>query len=169
MKGWVICGILLGNIIIQSSLFPFIQIYGVQPDSLAVLVVSFALLAGNPTSAVVGFFGGLLQDILYGQSIGICALQYMLAGYIIGLVYGKVFADKMIVCMFFVALTVLLRDVLVFIQMFFAGLDVSMYNIFFTVILPEIVYTVAVTPLIYYLMRRLYKYRFMNRRWYFGS
>jgi rod shape-determining protein MreD len=169
MKGWVICGILLGNIIIQSSLFPFIQIYGVQPDSLAVLVVSFALLAGNPTSAIVGLAGGLLQDIIYGPCVGVYALQYMLAGYTIGLVYGKVFADKMMVCMFFVALMVLLREFLMFIQLFFTGLDVSIYNVFFTVILPEIVYTVAVTPLIYYLMRRLYKYRFMTRRWHFGN
>ncbi|NLO83260.1 MAG: rod shape-determining protein MreD [Clostridiales bacterium] len=169
MKGWVICGILLGNVILQSSLFPFIQIYGVQPDSLAVLVVSFALLAGNPTSAVVGFFGGLLQDILYGQGVGIYALQYMLAGYIVGLVYGKVFADKMLVCMFFVVLTVFFRELLVFIQLFFTGLDVSLYKALLTVILPEIAYTLLITPLTYFLMRRLYRYRFMNRRWHFGS
>ena len=82
----------MGNIIIQSSLFPFIQIYrGSTGFSDCSSLYPLHCLQGT-TSAVVGFFGSLLQDILCGQSIGICAHEYMLAGYIIGLVYGKVFA-----------------------------------------------------------------------------
>lgn len=127
MKVWVIAGILLGNLVVQSALFPFIEIYGVRPDSLMALVISFALVAGNPTSAAVGLCGGLLQDILFGQNIGFYALQYMLAGYLVGLVYGKVFVGKVLIPVFFVSIATILRGLFVFLWMYFSGVSVSLH------------------------------------------
>ncbi|MFO7153703.1 MAG: rod shape-determining protein MreD [Caldicoprobacter oshimai] len=167
MKVWVIAGILLGNLIVQSSLFPFIEVYGVRPDSLMVLVISFALLTGNPTSAVVGLCGGLLQDILFGQNIGFYALQYMLIGYLVGLIYGKVFAGKSLIHVFFVGVATIFRGLFAFLWMYFAGMDVSFQRLFLKVVLPEMVYSMAITPVVYYYMNKLYKYKFMNRRWHF--
>lgn len=167
MKVWIIAGILLGNLIIQSSLFPFIEVYGIRPDSLMVLVISFALRAGNPTSAVIGLCGGLLQDILFGQNIGFYALQYMLVGYLVGLVYGKVFTGKVLVPVFFVGIATVFRGLFAFLWMYFAGVDVSLYWLFLRVILPEMIYTVIITPVIHYYMDKLYRHKFMNRRWHF--
>jgi len=167
MKVWVIAGVLLGNLIVQSALFPFIEVYGVRPDSLMVLVISFALLAGNPTSAVVGLCGGLLQDILFGQNIGFYAMQYMLAGYLVGLVCGKVFVGKVLIPVFFVGIAIIFRGLFTFLWIYFSGADISLYRTLLRVILPEMLYTVIVTPIIYYYMDKLYKHKFMNWRWHF--
>jgi rod shape-determining protein MreD len=167
MKVWVIAGILLGNIIIQSALFPFITIYGVKPDSLIVLVVSFALLAGNPIGAVTGFFGGLLQDILYGQALGFYALQYMLIGYFVGMVHGKVFVDGVLVPVFFVGVAIVFQELFMLIRVYFMRLNIPIHNILLSVVLPEALYTILITPLIYYYISKLYKYRFMSKPWYF--
>jgi len=167
MKVLIIVGVLLGNLIIQSSLFPFIEIYGVKPDSLMALVISFALMAGNPTSAVVGLCGGLLQDILFGQNIGFYALQYMLVGYVVGLVYGKVFTGKVLIPVFFVGIASIFRGLFVFLWMYFSGVDVSLHWLFLKVILPETIYTAIITPFIYYYIDKLYRNKFMNRRWHF--
>ena len=43
MREGVILGILLFNLVIQSSVFPFIQIFHVKPDSLLALVGNQAL------------------------------------------------------------------------------------------------------------------------------
>ena len=94
MREIVVLAILLLNLTVQSALFPFIEIVNVKPDSLLVLVVSFALLAGNPTGILVGFLGGLLQDILFGSNIGLHALQYMIVGYLVGILHGKLYVDK---------------------------------------------------------------------------
>jgi rod shape-determining protein MreD len=167
MKVWVIAGILLCNIIVQSSLFPFIEIYGVCPDSLMVLVVSFALLAGNPTAVLAGLCGGLLQDIMYGQAMGFYAMQYMLIGYFVGLIYGKVFVGKSLIPLFFVGVSIIFRGLFMFIWGYFAGLDISVHTLFLTIVFPEMIYTMAITPLIYYYMNKLYKNKFMSRRWHF--
>ncbi|MBM7583063.1 rod shape-determining protein MreD [Caldicoprobacter guelmensis] len=167
MKVWVIVSILVGNLIVQATLFPFIELYGVKPDSLMILVVSFALLSGNPTSAVVGLGGGLLQDFLFGKGVGFYALQYMLVGYLVGLVYGRVFTDKLFVPVFFVSVSTILRGLFVFLWMYFAGLDVSLYWLSLKTILPEAIYTVILTPIVYHYMNRLYKHKFMSRRWHF--
>lgn len=167
MKVWVIAGILLGNFIVQSALLPFIEIYGVRPDSLMVLVVSFALLTGNPTSVVVGLCGGLLQDILFGQNIGFYALQYMLIGYLVGLVYGKVFTGKVLIPVFFVSVAIVFRGLFVFLWMYFSGTTVSLQWLFIRTILPELAYTAIITPIIYYYMNRIFRHKFMNRRWRF--
>lgn len=168
MKVWVIVGILVGNLIVQSTLFPFIELYGVKPDSLMILVVSFALLAGNPNSAMIGLCGGLLQDFLFSKGVGFYALQYMLVGYLVGLVYGRVFTDKLFVPIFFVSVSAIFRGLFVFLWMYFAGVDVSFPWLFLRTILPEAIYTAIMTPVIYHYMNKLYKYKFMNRRWHFN-
>src|SRR5690554_3164606 len=97
MKFWVITAIMLANIILQSTLLPFIQVVGTQPDTLMILVTCFALLAGSNTGMMIGLVGGLLQDILYGNFIGMSALHYMIIGYIIGIFYEKIFIDKVVI------------------------------------------------------------------------
>lgn len=167
MKIWVIAGILLANIILQTTLLPFLQIAGIQPDTLMILVTCFALLAGSYTGMLTGLFGGLLQDILYSNNIGMNALQYMLIGYLIGLLYEKIFVDRIFVPLFFVFCGSMLRGLIMMIYLYFTRAEVPFHYGFALVILPEAFYTMAVMPLAFFLMSLLYKQRFMSKRWHF--
>lgn len=167
MKFWVITAIMLANIILQSTLLPFLQIAGIQPDTLMILVTCFALLAGSTTGALTGLFGGLLQDILYGKSIGINALQYMIIGYLIGLLYQKVFVDRIFVPLFFVFCGSMLKGLMMMVILYFTRAEVPFRYGFAIVIIPEALYTAAVMPFVFFLMSQLYKQRFMSKRWHF--
>jgi rod shape-determining protein MreD len=167
MKIWVIIAILLANIILQSALLPFLQIVGIQPDTLLILVTCFALLAGSNTGMLVGLFGGLLQDILYGNSIGMSALQYMVIGYLIGLLYEKIFVDKIVVPLFIVFCGSLLRGMMMMLYLYFCRVKIPSHYGFALVILPEALYTAVFMPLAFYLMSLLYQQRFMSKRWHF--
>lgn len=162
MKAWVITAILLINIILQSTLLPFVQIASVKPDTLIILVVSFALLAGSVTGALVGFFGGLIQDVLYGGSLGTNAFQYMIIGFVIGLVFNKVFVGKIILPVFFIFCGTLLRGFMMLVYLFFIRADIPFKYGFTVVILPEAIYTIVLAPLIFYGLSLLYQKRFMN-------
>lgn len=169
MREIVILGILLLNLVIQSSIFPFIEILHVKPDTLLALVVSFALLAGNPTGAVVGFFGGLFQDILFGNNIGLHALQYMIVGYLIGTLYGKLYIGKFLVPILAVIVGNIIKQSIMLAYNFFSQSDIPLDKILFEIMVPEILYTLILIPLVYHLVVRLYSNKFMNRKWRFGS
>jgi len=165
----VIAFILISNIVVQSAVFPFIEIYGIKPDTLLVLVVSFALLSGNPLSAIVGLFGGIIQDLMYGHALGFYTAQYMIVGYLAGLLYKRLPQGRVAMPVVVTALASILRGAVMLAYLFFTNTDLPLFYFVFYVLLPEVVYTTLVAPLIFYGMTRLYKYKFMYRRWYFRA
>ncbi|NLI60564.1 MAG: rod shape-determining protein MreD [Clostridiales bacterium] len=167
MREVVIFGILLLNLIIQSSVFPFMEIFHVKPDSLLSLVVSFSLVAGNPTGALVGFFGGLLQDILFGNNIGLYALQYMLVGYLIGMIYGKMYVDKFFIPIIAVISANIIKQSMMLVYNFFTQSGVLTDKIFFQIIIPESFYTAILMPFVFSFIVKLYRNKFMSKKWRF--
>ncbi len=89
-------GVLLITIIIQSTLIPLISIRGVFPDVLLIIVVSYALLSGKENGVGVGFFAGLLQDLVSGGIFGIGTLSKLSTGYLFGLAERKVFKEHVL-------------------------------------------------------------------------
>lgn len=65
------------QIVIVSSFV----VAGGAPDLLLVVVVALGLLRGSTVGAVLGFFGGLLVDIVTLGTLGISSLVLTLAGF----------------------------------------------------------------------------------------
>ncbi len=165
----VIALILISNIIAQSAVFPFIEVYGVKPDTLLILVISFALLSGNPLSATVGLFGGIIQDIMYGHVLGFFGIQYMLIGFFAGLLYKRIPQGMVAMPVVVTVLASILRGLGLLIYLYFTNTNLPLLHNVFYVLLPEVVYTTLAAPLVFYGMTRLYRYKFMYRRWYFRT
>ncbi|MGH2777606.1 MAG: rod shape-determining protein MreD [Actinomycetota bacterium] len=80
-------GMLLLAVAIQSTLLAQATILGVIPQLVLVVVISLAFLDGERVGTVMGFFGGLLIDMLLPNAIvGLTALIYTLLGYGVGLI-----------------------------------------------------------------------------------
>jgi rod shape-determining protein MreD len=141
--------------VLQSSLYQFISLAGVMPNLLLILVVSQAYMRGRMTGMVVGFFSGLLIDILFGNVIGLYAMLQMLIGYITGYankIYSK---DDFTLPLFFVALANFVYQFLYYIFEFLlrGKLDFTYY--LRIRILPEIIYTVAASVFVYKLLHMI--------------
>ena len=167
MKYWVVAAILFFNIILQSTLLPFLQIVGIQPDTLIVLVTCFGLLGGTGFGMFTGMAGGLLQDILYGTPVGLNALYYMIIGYLTGLLHERIFVDRFIAPTFIVFCASLLRGLMMLSFLYFTRTPVPMDYGFTLVILPEALYTAVFMPITFYLMFLLFRQRFMKKKWQF--
>lgn len=77
--------VLLIAVALQSTLLARLTLRGVIPQLILVVVVCFAYLDGPRVGVVLGFAGGLFQDLLLPQSIiGLTALVYTLIGYGVG-------------------------------------------------------------------------------------
>ena len=69
--------------LLQCTVFKALSIASISPN-LLVVVASFGFMRGKKEGIFVGFFAGLLLDIMFGTVIGFYALIYMYIGYLNG-------------------------------------------------------------------------------------
>ena len=77
---------------LDSVLFAKVNIAGVVPDCVLVVIVCMGIQLGATEAAAVGCAAGLVIDILFGKAVGINAIAYMVAGSVGGIFYKKYFA-----------------------------------------------------------------------------
>lgn len=94
--------------ILQLSVMPQFKLLGVQPDLILVVAIVVAVQDGPVEGAIIGFLGGMLQDIASPQVMGVSALSKALAGFLAGVLKD-----------FFMTYSILLPVLLVFMLSFF--------------------------------------------------
>lgn len=94
--------------ILQIAVFPQFKLFGVQPDLILVVAVVVAVQEGPIPGAIVGFAGGMLQDIASPQVMGTSALTKTLAAFLAGSMKD-----------FFMTYSILLPVILVFLATIF--------------------------------------------------
>ncbi len=89
--------------VLQLSVVPQFKLLGVQPDLILVVAIVVAVQDGPVAGAVVGFFGGMLQDIASPQVMGVSALSKTIIAFTAGMLKD-----------FFMTYSILLPVLLVF-------------------------------------------------------
>jgi rod shape-determining protein MreD len=82
------------SIILQTALFPRVNIFGVQPDLLSALLVSISIAAGPVVGAVMGSLTGLALDLMFMPSPGFYSLQYLVLCLLVGLLASRITYDR---------------------------------------------------------------------------
>jgi rod shape-determining protein MreD len=80
-----IAAIIVTSLLLQSTVFAQMKLFGVRPELLYLVTIVTAILEGPGEGMVVGFAGGLAQDFLLNQPKGLTALTLTLLGYGVGL------------------------------------------------------------------------------------
>ena len=70
--------------LLQTSVFSYFRVSGVVPDCILILIVSIAYTKGQNKAILAGFASGLLLDLLFAETLGVCALIYMFVGFLAG-------------------------------------------------------------------------------------
>ncbi|MBQ9119960.1 MAG: rod shape-determining protein MreD [Lachnospiraceae bacterium] len=142
--------------LLQSSVFSYFELAGVVPDILLILVVSTAFFRGQKAGMLTGFLAGLLMDLCMGDVVGICAIFYMLIGFLNGY-SNKIFdREDYLLPMALITVSELLYNLLYyfFVVMLQGNLKFGYY--FGKIILPRVVYTLFVAILFYKLFQMLH-------------
>lgn len=143
--------------VLQSAMFHYVEMADVMPNLLLILVVSIAYMNGRMQGMLVGFFSGLLLDIMFGRVVGLYALLYVLIGYLLGFT-NRFFTDD----------DYTLPIILIGISDFFYGFFYYIFEFLLRgqlnfpyylrrIIFPEMIYTVAVSILLYKLLHMINK------------
>lgn len=156
MKRNIISAILiLVCFILQCTVFRALDFGGIVPNLLIVLTASFGFMRGETTGLIIGFVCGLLTDVFFADIIGFYALVYMYIGYANGK-FNKLFFPediKMPMCLIIGSDFIYGFICYVFLFLLRGRFHLGYYMLH--VIMPEIVYTLIVTILLYPLILRI--------------
>lgn len=87
MARYVVIGLtVVLALVLKTTVFPGLAIFGVRPDLVALTIVAFGLMEGPDTGMRLGFAAGLVQDLLGGPAVvvGSGALAGLIVGWAAG-------------------------------------------------------------------------------------
>lgn len=80
--------VLITATVLEQGVFSQLRVAGASADVMLLCAVSAGFVGGPDAGALVGFFAGLLLDLLLPAPMGLAALSYCLAGYATGVARG---------------------------------------------------------------------------------
>jgi rod shape-determining protein MreD len=148
--------ILVGAVVLQSTLVAQVTILGVIPQLVLIVVVSLAFTDGPRVGVVTAFAGGLLQDLLLPQSIvGLTALVYVLIAYTVGSFREYSTTDSVWAPVFAVAVSSFVAEVSYALLAVIMGQPWVSVTFTAKVIGLIVLYNTLLTPLTFPLIRRV--------------
>lgn len=153
----VIALVIIVSFILQCTIFKTLALASISPNLLLILTSSMGFMRGEREGLVIGFFCGLLMDIFFGSLLGFYALLYMFLGYGSGLFHMVFFDEDVKLPMVWIALSEMVYGLSIYFFMFLMRSKFEFGYYFIHIILPELIYTVAVTILLYRPIQKLNK------------
>lgn len=144
--------LIFAAVILQCCVFQVFEIASIKPNLLIILTVSFALMRGSRSGLLIGFFGGLLMDILFPGTMGFQALVYMWIGYLFGNAYRIFYDDDIKTPLLFITLADLLYGIIYYFFQFALRGRIHFFWYLGRIIIPEALYTIIITLLTYRLL-----------------
>jgi len=126
--------------ILQSTVFQYIEFFGIRPNAALIITVAFAMLRTDIEGAIVGFFSGLLQDLVYGRVIGLNALLFMCIGAVCGKPFKDFYRENYFLPIFLVAGATIFYEFSVFTATFLFRGRLDMVYYLQRIIIPSVAY-----------------------------
>ena len=144
--------------ILETTLFQKIALASIVPNLLIVVTASFGFMRGKMEGLLIGFFCGLLKDVMSGDLLGLYALIYMVIGYLNGFFSNIFYDDDMKLPISLIAASDFLYGLIVYIFIFMLQSNFKFTYYFRHIIMAELVYTVLVSLGLYHIIH------FVNRK-----
>lgn len=141
--------------LLQSTLFDYTKVYNIKPNLFIIIIVSIALLRGNVEGAAVGFFAGLVQDLISGRIIGIYAIIGLYTGFIMGSVNKRLYRENVLISIFFTFIATIVYEAAVYLTIVLSGINSDFLYAVRMIILPEAIYNGVISIPIFILTIRL--------------
>ena len=131
------------------------EIYGVQPVLSVFAIAAIAMFEGASAGVAAGFMLGFMFDSMTSHYLGFHILMYMLTGYLCGYLCIRYFRKKLATVMLLGLASSLLVSLLKFMFVYLI-FDRAPFSALWTVVLPEVGYSVLFTPILYLVVRLIY-------------
>lgn len=118
MKYWHSFLLFLGAFLLQSTVLNHLSFFGVTPNLVLSLVIVLTFLYDGYHGVVGGIFFGLMQDLCFGEILGIASFGYFIIGLSILYVKNLLYQDN-VLSMLFITISSTLSFNLIYWAVFF--------------------------------------------------
>lgn len=156
MKRKIVTGlIILVCFLLDSTVFHKLSFASISPNLMIIVVSSFGFMRGKKTGMTVGFFSGLLVDLFWGDMLGFHMLIFTIIGYLNG-AFERLFYDEDVkLPIILITASEMIYGLVIYGCMYMLQGDFSFGNYLFHIILPELVYTILVTLILYQIILKI--------------
>ncbi len=143
--------------LLQSTMFKQFSFGGISPNLLIITTTSIGFMRGEKQGLMAGFFCGLFIDIFFGEVIGLYALIYMYIGFLNGKFSRIFYPEDLKLPLALITLSDLSYGMICYIVLFLLRGRLNFPYFFLHIILPETVYTIVMSIILYPILLYLYK------------
>lgn len=143
---------------IQNCVFPLLPFLSASPNLLLILTFSFGFTDGKEAGMLYGLLSGLLLDLFYSGPFGFYTLIYIYIGYTNGICTKYYYEEYITLPLILSVVNELVYNLYIYVLRFLIRGRLNFMFYFREIIIPEIIFTVVTTLLVYRL------FLFTNRR-----
>ncbi|WP_346663528.1 rod shape-determining protein MreD [uncultured Merdimonas sp.] len=141
--------IILACFFLECTLFDHLSFALIKPNLMIIVTSSFGFMRGKKSGMFVGFICGLLSDLFWGDSLGLYMLIYTVIGYANGAFQRLFYDDDIKLPIGLIGASELVYGLCSYICLHMLHGDFDFPGYLFEIILPELVYTILITLLLY--------------------
>ena len=143
--------------LLQSCVFPHVSLGGIVPNLILLITSIFGFMHGEKAGMITGFCLGLLFDVFYGDYIGLHALILTYIGFMNGKFFGIFYPEDIKLPIGLTLTSNFSYGILCYILSFLIRGRLNIGYYLLHVILPEMLYTLLATIIIYPIILIIYK------------
>ncbi|OUP02166.1 rod shape-determining protein MreD [Drancourtella sp. An210] len=141
--------------LLETTVFQYLEIASIKPNLLVILTASFGFMRGKNEGMFVGFLSGFLLDLCFSRYIGFYTLLYSVIGYVNGFFKRLYYSDDMKLPLLLISGSELIYGLWVYVFQFMLQSDFHFLYYLGHIIMPELVYTILVTLILYQIILRI--------------
>ncbi|WP_152801729.1 rod shape-determining protein MreD [Alkalibaculum sporogenes] len=150
--------ILLIELVLQSTVFQFLNFHGIYPDLVLITLICYSIILGKQYSYKLGVIIGLLFDIMFGNIIGIYALSFLVTAYLISVISSNMFKESLLAPISVFPIGVIINHSVIYLITYLLRINISLieyitqFNIIYWVV--NIITMLIAYPLILKFIKR---------------
>ena len=143
--------------LLDCTIFTKLAFASIKPNLLLIVTCSLGLMRGRKKGMAVGLVSGFFVDLFWGGTIGYNMLIYAVIGYLNGTFRRMFFDEDVKLPIALIAVSDLIFGLVNYVCLYMLQGDSAFGTYLIHIILPEVVYTVLVTLVLYQIILQIHK------------
>lgn len=143
--------------LLQSTIFHHLTFASIYPNMMIIITAAFGFMRGKKEGMVVGFIAGLFQDLFWGNILGYHMLVFTVIGYLNGAFQRLFYDDDIKLPIGLIAASEVIYGIVTYMAMYMMKGDFAFGTYLGRIIIPELVYTILVTLILYQIILHINK------------